>query len=99
MRVRRTCVTKLPCELRRIDMPTPAGKGEHHVYKIVPADNPGKPVLTPRKHYLGVDAVAWYINKESSFFADRMASGTLQITLSSGLEQYQAALGTFELKG
>jgi hypothetical protein len=82
-----------------IEMPTPAGKGEHRVYKIVLADNPGKPALTPRKHYLGVDAVAWYINRESSFFADRMASGTLQITLSSGLEQYQAALGTFELKG
>ena len=79
-------------------MTTEAGEGEHHVYKIVPTPSPGAPTLTPGLHYLGVDAVAWYINKESSFFTDRMASGTLQITLSSGLEQYQAALGTFDLE-
>jgi len=79
-------------------MPTEAGKGEHHVYKIITTTDPNPQKLTPRKHYLGVDAVAWFLNKKSSWFKDRMASGTLQITLSSGLEQYQAALGTFELK-
>lgn len=77
---------------------TEAGHGEHHIYRIVPTTSPNPPVLTPGKHYLGVDAVAWYVNKEGSFFSDRMASGTLQITLSSGQETYHAALGTFELK-
>lgn len=79
-------------------MATEAGRGEHRVYRIVPKVPDGAVPLTAGKHYLGVDAVAWYINKESSWFSDRMASGTLQITLSSGLEKYQAALGTFELK-
>ena len=80
-------------------MSTEAGEGEHHVYKIVVTKDPNAPKLTAGMHYIGVDAVAWFINEESSWFTDRMASGTLQITLSSGLEQYQAALGTFELKG
>jgi hypothetical protein len=76
-----------------------AGKGEHRVYPIsdpVPGD-PGK--LTARNHYVGVDAVAWFINKQSSWFTDRMASGTLEIKLAGGLESYQVALGTFTLKG
>lgn len=79
-------------------MPIEAGKGEHRVYKINTSTGSNLPKLTPGLHYLGIDAVAWYINKESSWFSDRMASGTLQITLASGAEQYQAALGTFELK-
>jgi hypothetical protein len=79
-------------------MSTPAGKGEHHVYRIAPAVAPGAPRLTARQHYLGVDAVAWFINKGSSWFSDRVASGTLDITLASG-EEYQAALGTFGLRG
>ncbi|HET9596976.1 MAG TPA: hypothetical protein VFP65_15410 [Anaeromyxobacteraceae bacterium] len=79
-------------------MATPAGKGEHHVYRIAPPAAPGAPRLTARQHYLGVDAVAWFIQKESSWFASRVASGTLEIALASG-EQYQAALGAFALQG
>ena len=79
-------------------MSTEAGKGEHHVYPIVTNTKPDAAALTPGLHYLGIDAVAWYINKTSSWFTDRMASGTLQISIASGAEQYQAALGTFELK-
>jgi hypothetical protein len=78
-------------------MPTEAGKGEHGVYRIAPELNGAG--LQREKHYLGIDAVAWFINKENSFFTDRMASGTLDIKLAGGLEKYQAALGTFELKG
>jgi hypothetical protein len=81
------------------NMPTEAGKGEHHVYRIKQTGPGDQTKLTPGEHYLGIDAVAWFINKESSWFTDRMASGTLDIKLSSGLEKYQAALGTFELKG
>ncbi|MCK8479033.1 hypothetical protein [Psychroserpens algicola] len=79
-------------------MQTKAGKGEHHVYRIIPQNQDLSP-LKPRSHYVGVDAVSWYINKEDSWFTNRMASGTLDITLSNGMEKYQTALGTFELKG
>ncbi|RNC86224.1 MAG: hypothetical protein ED556_07960 [Winogradskyella sp.] len=79
-------------------MQTKAGKGEHHVYRILKTNNDSEP-LTPRNHYVGVDAVSWFINKEDSWFSNRMASGTLDITLSNGMEKYQAALGTFEIRG
>jgi hypothetical protein len=77
---------------------TEAGQGEHRVYRVVPQDPNDTGKLTARNHYVGVEAVAWFINKESSWFTDRMASGTLDIKLAGGLEHYQAALGTFELK-
>ncbi len=80
-------------------MPTAAGKGDHHVYRIMPSDVSDQTVLTAGNHYIGVDAVAWFINKADGWFTSSMASGTLDIRLSSGLEKYQAALGTFELKG
>jgi hypothetical protein len=79
-------------------MPTEAGRGEHHVLRIPGADSPDKNPLEPGKHYLGIDAVAWYINKESGWLRKSMASGTLDIKLAGGLEQYQTALGTYELK-
>lgn len=79
-------------------MATEAGKGEHHVYRIVPTST-DTAKLEAGKHYVGIDAVAWYINKQSNWFTDRISSGTLDIKLASGLEKYQAALGTFELKG
>lgn len=79
-------------------MPTEAGKGEHKVYLIVPKSN-DTAKLTARNHYIGIDAVTWYVNKESSWFMDRMASGTLEIKLAGGLERYSVALGAFELKG
>lgn len=80
-------------------MPTEAGQGEHHVYRIMPTAPSDQKPLEAGKHYVGVDAVAWFINKQSSWFTDRMSSGTLDIKLASGLEKYQAALGTFDLKG
>jgi hypothetical protein len=78
-------------------MPTEAGHGEYHVYKIVPSSSDSS-ALTKDQNYLGIDAVSWFVNKESSFWTDRVASGTLDITLAGGLEKYQVALGTFELK-
>lgn len=79
-------------------MATEAGKGEHRVYKYIP-ESTDKAKLTARNHYVGIDAVAWYVNKESNWFTEKMASGTLEIKLSGGLENYNVALGTFELKG
>ncbi|HPC83848.1 MAG TPA: hypothetical protein PLR87_10875 [Thermoanaerobaculaceae bacterium] len=79
--------------------PLPAGKGQHRVYTIRPANPSDTAKLTAGNHYVGVDAVAWYLNKESTWFADRMASGTLKVQLADGRESYEVALGTFELSG
>lgn len=76
-----------------------AGRGEHRVYPVADPVAGDTERLTARWHYVGVDAVAWYINKQSNWFSDRMASGTLEIKLAGGLEAYQIALGTFSLKG
>lgn len=75
-----------------------AGKGDHHVYRIMPTVTDDQTRLTAGNHYVGIDAVAWFINKQSSWFTDRISSGTLDIKLAGGLEKYQSALGTFELK-
>jgi hypothetical protein len=80
-------------------LPTEGGKGQHHVYHIPSKDLSDCGKLTAGNHYVGVEAVAWFINKQSTWFSDKMASGTLDITLSGGLEKYQVALGTFELAG
>jgi len=77
--------------------PIEAGNGEHHVYKIT-VDSADSAKLTARNHYLGVDAVSWFVNKDSSWFRNRMASGAMSIKLSSGLEEYHVALGTFALE-
>ena len=76
-----------------------AGIGNHKAYRIMPSEIEDNTHLQARKHYVGVEAVSWYINKESSWFTKRMASGTLEIKLANGLEKYQAALGTFSLRG
>lgn len=79
-------------------MVTEAGRGEHRVYKIRPSQaSTDQAPLKPTEHYLGIDAVAWFINRDDNWYSDRMASGTLEITLSGGLEKYQVGLGTFEL--
>jgi hypothetical protein len=75
-------------------MPCEAGRGEHHVYRILPKNPADQLPLTKAQHYLGVDAVAWFINKKGNWFNGRMASGTLDIVLASGLEKYQVALAS-----
>ena len=79
--------------------PFPAGRGQHKVYTIKPANPSDTAKLTAGNHYVGVDAVAWFLNRESTWFADRMASGTLKVQLADGRESYEIALGTFELSG
>lgn len=79
--------------------PLSAGKGQHRVYTIRPANPSDTAKLTAGNHYVGVDAVAWFLNKESTWFANRMASGTLKVQLADGRESYEVALGTFELSG
>ena len=77
---------------------TPAGTGEHALYRIGSAASGDTARLTARNHYIGVEAVAWFINEQSGWLSKKMASGTLTITLASGLETYEAALGTFALE-
>lgn len=74
-----------------------AGEGEHRAYWIHVPSEDQRP-LTPNEHYLGVDAVGWYINRRNSWFVSRTASGTLEIRIGDRGEKYQVALGTFELK-
>jgi len=76
-----------------------AGVGNHKAYPITPNDAQDNTPLQARKHYVGVDAISWYINKESSWFTKRMVSGTLEVKIANGQEKYQAALGTFSLRG
>ena len=74
-----------------------AGIGEHIVYKISVGVK-DKAKLTARNHYIGIDAVSWFVNKEPNWFKEYVACGTLSIQLASGIEKYDIALGTFTLK-
>jgi len=87
------------CDERETRMATEAGKGEHHVYRILPQNPTDTSFIKKDVNYVGIDAAAWFINKDDSWLSKFMASGTLEIGLASGLEKYQVALGTFELKG
>jgi len=80
-------------------MATEAGKGEHHVYCILPQTPTDQNSIKKNENYVGIDAAAWFINKDDSWLSKFMASGTLEIGLAGGLEKYQVALGTFELRG
>lgn len=81
--------------------PFKAGSGEHHLYRI-PTESPvDRLPLTTGQHYVGIDAVSWFAEKQGSWYADYMASGTLEIMLNLGAkeeEKYEVALGSFELK-
>ncbi|WP_441286183.1 caspase family protein [Sorangium sp. KYC3313] len=78
-------------------MAAKAGEGEYRCYTFQPGGDDGP--LLPNQHYLSVDAVAWFLNREDGWFSKWTASGTLEISLVGGLERYQAALGAFELHG
>jgi hypothetical protein len=80
------------------ELTTSAGSGEHKAYLVVHDDADGDELpLTAQEHYIGIDAVSWFVNKEASWFRDRMAVGTLSIMLA-GDERYEVGLGTYELK-
>ena len=76
-----------------------AGNGEHHVYKVA-SDVLSYDIakLTAGNHYIGIEAIAWFCNNQGNIFADKMASGILEIGLANGIEKYSVALGTYELK-
>jgi D-alanyl-D-alanine carboxypeptidase len=92
--------TTVSLPTRSIQMPNPtteAGSGEAHIYRIPGTPGGDQTPLTENQDYLGIDAIAWYVNKQSSWFRDRTASGVLIITMNDGSEKYQTSLGTFEL--
>lgn len=76
-------------------MATEAGTGNAKTYHIQPAENDNSTSFEPKKHYLRVDAVSWFLNKESNFFKTFIASGALQIKLPN--ENYEVGLGTYKL--
>lgn len=73
-----------------------AGEGEHSVYLIRGNRGDDNPIAA-QEHYLGIDAVSWFVNKESRWFSNRMASGVLTIELAAGAEKYDVGLGLYEL--
>jgi hypothetical protein len=73
-----------------------AGIGEHQA-TVISGPRDGTP-LTLHKHYISVDAVGWFVNQESGWFTDKIATGTLSIRIGAG-ESYDVALGVYELKG
>ncbi|MBC7930588.1 MAG: hypothetical protein H7Z38_08460 [Rubrivivax sp.] len=75
---------------------TIAGSGEHRPYMV--SHQPDDVPLAAQEHYLGVDAVSWYVNKESGWFTNRMATGILTILLAAGEEKYDVSLGMYELQ-
>ncbi len=76
-----------------------AGKGEHHYYWLTDQSLEATDTapLEARKHYLGVDVVHWYINKQGNILSNRIASGTVQLALAE--EIYEVGLGTYQLEG
>jgi hypothetical protein len=73
-----------------------AGVGEHQAI-VIPGGGDGTP-LTLHKHYFSIDAVGWFVNQESGWFSDKIATGTLSMRIGAG-ETYNVALGVYELKG
>jgi hypothetical protein len=75
---------------------TPAGTGEHHTY-LISGGGADQGPLRAEEHYLGIDAVSWYVNKDSGWFTKRMASGALTVKLAGGSETYEVGLGLYDL--
>jgi hypothetical protein len=79
-------------------MVTQAGKGGHRYHKLYhESDSKSGGELKEREHYLGLDAVRWYVNEQGHVLSKKMASGTVKLSL--GEEEYVAGLGRYELEG
>lgn len=75
---------------------TRAGEGESRMYPLAQGTVVGP--LEPEVDYLSVEAVSWFINRDSSWFNDWSASGAISIKMDDA-NRYQVALGAFELDG
>lgn len=77
--------------------PLPAGQGNiaKYVIKVGEATEP----LAREVDYLTVEAVTWFINRQSSWLENWSASGAMSIKLDDASEEYRIAMGAFELSG
>lgn len=74
-----------------------AGEGNPHKYTKIVDTSQKAPQYEPDKHYIGVDAVVWFVNGQKNFFTERMVAGTIEVTLNG--QTFPVVLGQYELKG
>jgi hypothetical protein len=78
--------------------PTAAGQGEYVLPIIIPSPSNTNDMSFERyQNYVRVSVVSWYLNRQGNIWTDLMASGTCEAKV--GDEDYNIALGTFELAG
>jgi hypothetical protein len=75
--------------------PTEAGEGNYEKFWFPSTNNARNKKFERFNSYIRVSVVSWFVNKQSSYWTDRMASGTCEVTV--GEEPYSIALGTFAL--
>lgn len=74
---------------------TEAGRGDSNLYVIKTGSDGAPSPLVPQQCYVSIDAASWFVNKQSSWNRDRVATGTLDVTIDS---TYRVALGSFALE-
>lgn len=74
-----------------------AGQGGAKTYSLQIENDPNNNTapFEARKHYVRIEAIGWYVNKQSNFWTDYIASGTLKIKIAD--ELYEVGLGTYKL--
>jgi hypothetical protein len=81
-----------------ITMSSPAKAGEGNPHKFVITESSGgAKAFENDRHYVGLDAVIWFVNQQGGFFTDRMVAGTVEIALNGSA--FPVVLGQYELKG
>jgi hypothetical protein len=79
------------------EKPVEAGDGNYDRFWLPSSQNSSQDKFNRRDSYVRVSVVNWFANKDSSWWKERMASATCQVSL--GDETYDVALGTLTLKG
>ncbi|MEX0315160.1 MAG: hypothetical protein AB3N18_13360 [Allomuricauda sp.] len=73
-----------------------AGNGVANTFHLeIDGETDSTTHFEPRKHYLRIDTISWYVNKQSTFWKDFIASGTLQIKVANDV--FDIGLGTYKL--
>ncbi|MBB4080539.1 hypothetical protein GGR28_003173 [Lewinella aquimaris] len=76
-------------------MNTNAGEGSPHTFHLRSNSEDTTPPFEARKHYVRIDAISWFVNKEGNFLKNFISSGTLTIKIAN--EVFDLGLGTFDL--
>ncbi len=77
-------------------MNTEAGQGVANTFHLELSNDDTKNSFEPRKHYVRIDAISWFVNKQSNFWKDYISSGTLRIKIAD--EIFDLGLGTYVLE-